>query len=161
MKPEKTEGEGGFNMVTVTLSKTAREFMTAFNSHDLEKVAASCMNDCLSEDAGSGKVFHGQQERKNFYQDLFTAFPDVKIEIKSEISSGDWSANEWMMTGTNTGKLPASWNMPKSTATNKKASWKGVSFIQARDGKSIHESHYWNPIPMMEQLGLISEKTSR
>jgi hypothetical protein len=82
-------------------------------------------------------------------------FPDIKMEFKTDFRSGDWAATEWTMTGTNKGNIAPIGNLPEVPATNKRMSFKGATIGQWRNNKIIRETDYYNPITMMQQLGLM------
>ncbi len=148
-------------MVTTTLTKLSQDYLAAFNSHDMEKFLSFYASDCTVDDIGLGQVFHGQQEFRKSYENFFKGFPDIKMEFKMEIRSGDWSAGEWVMTGTHKGTIPSMGNMPELKATNKKISIRGATISQWRDNKIIRESDYWNGATFMMQLGLMPNMPSK
>ena len=141
--------------MATTLTKTTQEFMTAFNSHDLEKLLSLYTNDAAYEDVGLGVVYHGLQEIRKNLNDFFKSFPDVKMEFTSDFRSGDWGASEWVMTGTNKGNMPAIGGMPEIPATNKKISLKGATILQFRNNKVSREADYWDMATFARQLGLM------
>jgi steroid delta-isomerase-like uncharacterized protein len=142
-------------MVTTTLTKLTQEFRTAFNSHDIEKIASLYNNDSSLEDVGTNLVFRGMKEIKQFYNNLFKAFPDAKMEFKSDFRSGDWSANEWVITATHKGTMPSTGIMPEFPATGKKLTWRGATIIRVSSDKVSQLTTYWNPASLLQQLGLI------
>jgi steroid delta-isomerase-like uncharacterized protein len=142
-------------MVTTTVTRLSQDHMAAFNSHDLEKILSFYTSDCIIENIGLGKFSRGLQEVRKYYSDLFKAFPDIKIDFKTDIRLGDWSATEWVMTGTNTGIFPSVGNLPEIPATNKKIAYKGATINQLRSEKISRETDYWNMAALMQQLGLM------
>jgi steroid delta-isomerase-like uncharacterized protein len=142
-------------MVTSTISKLSQDYLAAFNSHNMERFISFYANDCVVEDIGLAQTYHGVREVRKTYENLYKAFPDIKMEFKNDFRSGDWSATEWVMTGTNTGELSGLGNMPAVPATNKKMSHKGATIVQWRGDKIIRETDYYNVITMMQQLGLM------
>jgi steroid delta-isomerase-like uncharacterized protein len=147
-------------MVTA-VSKISQEYLIAFNAQNIEKIISMAADDCLLESIGMGTVYHGQQELRGYYRDFFTAFPDVKMEFKSDFRSGDWSATEWEWTGTNSGKLTGGGNMPLTIVTGKKVTLKGATIVQYRNGKMARQTDYWNLVPFMQQLGLMQQTPSQ
>ena len=143
-------------MVTATMTKLAQDYSKAFNSHDLEKLISFFASDCTVENVGTGMIYRGVQEVKNYYRDFFKAFPDVKMEFKTNFTSGEWWATEWEMTGTNSGNMPSSGNFPELKATNKKFNIKGATISQWRNDKTIRSTYYWNAAGLMMQLGIMS-----
>ncbi len=144
-------------MTTSTSTKMTQEYLMAFNSHDLDKFVSFYDNNCTVEDIGLARTMHGAQEVKNGWANFFKGFPDAKMEFKNTIQSGDWTASEWVLTGTNTGTIAAAGNMPEMSATNKKISLKGAGFIQMRNNKIIKETDYWNAAAFMMQMGMMPD----
>ncbi len=116
-------------------------------SHDLEKLMTYFPEDVVYEDAALGVVNHNKTELRKFASDFFTAFPDTHFEFISAVVSGNHAAVEWVMSGTQTGDMP---NMP---ASNKKMSVRGVSVMEIRNGKVVHDVDYWDFATFRRQLG--------
>lgn len=142
-------------MVMTTMTKLSQDHMAAFNAHDLDRILSFYTSDCTVENAGLGRVYHGLLEVRQYYNDFFKAFPDIKVEFKIDFRSGEWSATQWVVTGTNKGNLPEMANMPEIPATNKKVSYKGATINQMWGDKISRETDYWNMAALMQQLGLM------
>jgi steroid delta-isomerase-like uncharacterized protein len=142
-------------MVTSPITKLSQDYLAAFNSHDLERFLSFYTDDSLVEDIGLGKTYRGLDEIRKSYTDFIKGFPDVRMEFKSDFRVGDWGANEWVMTGTNKGNLPAMGNMPEVPATNKKITLRGATITQTKGDKTMREANYWNMGSFMQQLGLM------
>jgi steroid delta-isomerase-like uncharacterized protein len=148
-------------MVATTLTRLSQDYLAAFNSHDMDKFLSFYAGDCVVEDTGLGTVFHGLQEFKESYSDFFKAFPDIRMEIRTDFRSGDWSATEWVMNGTNKGNIAQVGNLPETPATNKNIHFKGATISQWHNNKIIRETDYYNPVTMMQQLGLMPEMPAK
>jgi steroid delta-isomerase-like uncharacterized protein len=123
--------------------------IAALNSHDIDKLISFYMDECVYEDMALGRVSHGKEELKAFFQNMFVWSPDVKFESKSAFNAGDWAASEWVMSGTHTG------NTPQLPATGKKFSIRGASINQIHNGKVSRQSDYWNLMSFLQQVGLM------
>jgi steroid delta-isomerase-like uncharacterized protein len=99
------------------------------------------------EDVALAEVNHGKQELKAW---LSFTIPDMKFEIKSFFSIGDWVAHEWVMTGTHTGDFGG---IP---ATCRRFLVRGASITQLNRGKISRNTDYWNLATMLQQLGAMS-----
>ena len=80
---------------------------------------------------------------------LFTAMPDIHIEIHEVIAEGDLAAARFTIAGTDTGGFMG---MP---ATDKAVTVTGMDFMRFRDDKIVE---HWGEMDMMgllQQLGLI------
>lgn len=132
-----------------------KDYLTALNSHDTERIASLWMEDGVLDDVASGTVTRGKKEMKASLNDIFAAFPDVKWQLKSLFSAGDQIAAEWVETGTQTGVWAG---IP---ATGKSYSIRGASLIELTTGKISRETYYWNLADFLQQLGLMPKTTSK
>ena len=125
------------------------DYLSAWNSHDVEKIPPFFTDDCIYEDVAIGAVSRGKEEVKAFASSTFAAFPDFKIQLTSGFIAGDWRASEWIMSGTQTGDLPG------ISATGKSFSIRGAGIIELRGGKIRRNSDYWNMASFLQQVGLM------
>src|SRR5215468_7479584 len=82
------------------------------------------------------------------------AFPDIAIVPEKLIAEGDLVTIYWIARGTNTGTgngLPA---------TGKKAEQAGITIWRIVNGKIKEEWSAFDQLSMMQQLGLLPQKTS-
>ncbi|MFC1866469.1 ester cyclase [Chloroflexota bacterium] len=108
-----------------------KDYVAAWNSHDTEKIASFFTEDGVHEDVAIGSVYHGRNELKAGLAPFFNAFPDFKLEIKSLFNTTESVAQEWLMTGTQTGALDGL-GIP---ATGKSFSIRGASITNLHGGK--------------------------
>jgi steroid delta-isomerase-like uncharacterized protein len=125
------------------------DYLAAWNSHDVEKIASFYTDDCVYEDVAMGVVNRGKEELKAFVRFSFAAFPDLKFERKPIFSAGDWSAREWVMSGTHTGDIPG---LP---TTGKSFSIRGASISELHEGKIRQNTDYWNLASFLQQIGVM------
>ena len=135
--------------MTTDIEDLANAWIEAWNSHDTDKIAALFADDFIHEDVAIGAVFRSKEELQAGISALFAACPDVKLEQKSLFGTSDWLAQEWVMTGTQTGAF----NDLGIPATGKSFSIRGVSIIEVHDGKVARNSDYWSLTSMLQQLG--------
>ena len=135
-------------MVT-SLEKSQIEEMSAWNSHDIDKMVSYYTDDCIYDNAGLGVVSHGKKELKEYFVNLFNIFPDARFEMNSYFRSGDWGAGEWTMSGTHSG------NSPGIPATGKNILNKGALIEQYRNGKIYRHTDYWNMVEFLQQIGMM------
>ena len=126
-----------------------KDYEAAWASHDVKKITSFFTNDCIYEDVASGAVRNGKKELEAFIKNILTAFPDLKVEIKSIFVSGDWVGSEWIMTGTRSGPSPY---LPSA---KKKFSIRGASITELQSGKIKRNSDYWNMTSYLRQVGLM------
>jgi steroid delta-isomerase-like uncharacterized protein len=110
---------------------------------------------------GRGR-FYGLQDEPNtreevreFFTELFDAFPDFKLEIRELLVEGDRAAVHWGATGTFTGGrflglLP----------TGQRLDLEGVDLVQVRDGKIARIDAFTDSSEMARQLGAMPPRDS-
>jgi steroid delta-isomerase-like uncharacterized protein len=126
-----------------------KEYLAAWNAHDLDKIASFFTEDCVYENIPRGQTYRGKDELKAWAKGAFDAIPAFKLDVTSLFASGDWAACEWVMTGTQTGALP---DLP---ATGKNFSVRGASIAQLKDGKILRNADYWDMAAFLGQLGVM------
>ena len=141
--------------MATNLGRLTKEYYSAWNSHDAEKIASFYTADCVHEDVAIGAVFRGKNELKTGISPLFAAFPDFKLELKSILSATNRLAHEWVMSGTQAGALsgPGALSGLGIPNTGKSFSIRGASITELRDGKISRNTDYWNLTTMLQQLG--------
>jgi steroid delta-isomerase-like uncharacterized protein len=133
------------------IKKMIKDYVAAWNSHDTEKIASFFTEDGVHEDVAIGSVFHGRNELKAGLAPLFNACPNFKLEIKSLFNTADSVAQEWLMTGTQTGALDGLGIPP----TGKSFSIRGASITKLHGSKISQNTDYWNLTTMLQQLGQV------
>ena len=126
--------------MTNDVEKMFKGYTAAWNSHDVEKIAAFFTEDGVHEDVAVESVYRGKNELKAGISPLFAACPDFKLELKSIFSTVNWVGQEWVMTGTQTGVF-SGLGIP---ATSKSFSIRGASITKLRGGKIARNTDYWN-----------------
>ena len=110
------------------MERTFNNFVAAYSSQDAEKLVSLFTDDCVYEDVAFGIISHGKEELRAFAKGAFSAFPDMKIDVKSLFISGDRAAAEWVWSGTHKGDFlgypsparasryggPRSWNLKEA-----------------------------------------------
>ena len=129
--------------------KMFRDYITSWNTHDLEKIASFFTDDCVYDNLARGQTYRGKDQLKGWGKACFDAIPDFKLDVTSIIASGDLLASEWVMTGTLTGSSP---DLP---ATGKSFSVRGSTIIQLKDGKIQRNADYWDLATFLRQVDLM------
>ncbi len=115
----------------------------------LEKLFSLFTDDCVYEDLGTGTLTRGKEELKDFFEAVFRAIPDFKVELTSHFRAGNWAGAEWIWSGTQTGDFPG---IP---ATNKYASARAASVFELQGNKFKRCSDYWDMATYLRQAGLL------
>lgn len=131
---------------------TAARFVAAFNAHD-ERALLSLHADNIKFNAPGGFKATNAKDATAFAMTWLKAFPDGKMNVRSEIVSEPWIVQEIVMEGTNTAPLES----PKGTvpATYKKLVGYGVQILKIESGKIAEARIYFDQLDQMTQLGLI------
>ena len=123
-------GTSGQNAVTV---ETLKQFVAAFNAHDLDKVMSFFADDCeLMLPRGPdpwGKRYVGKAEVRKGLATRFEGIPDVHYGDDTHWISGNHAVSQWTLTGT--------------TKDGKKINVRGCDLLEFRDGKIIRKDSYW------------------
>ena len=114
-----------------------------------EKLVSLFTDDCVYEDVTMGIVNHGKRELENFYNFIYDAFPDFKVELRSYFVAGSWAGAEWLMAGTHKGDLPG---LP---ATNKSCAIRGSTIFELQGDKIRRNSDYWDMVTFLKQVGVM------
>lgn len=118
------------------------------NGHNLDAISKWFADDFVDhlEIPGMPSGVEGVIAR---HQMLFTAMPNIHIDVHEVIAEGDLAAGRFTITGTDTGGFMG---MP---ATNRAVSVTGMDFMRFREDRIVE---HWGEMDMMglfQQLGLI------
>jgi len=136
---------------------TTDRFVAAFNAHD-ERALLALHADDIKFNAPGGFKATNAKEATAFAMTWLKAFPDGKMKVRSEITSGPWVVQEILMEGTHTAPLesPAGPVAP----TYKKVVGYGVQILRVENGKIAEARIYFDQLDQMRQLGLIPTPTT-
>ncbi|HEV2414203.1 MAG TPA: ester cyclase [Candidatus Dormibacteraeota bacterium] len=131
---------------------TTTRFVAAFNAHD-EKALHELHSDDIKFNAPGGFKATNAKDATAYATTWLKAFPDGKMKVRSEITSGPWVVQEILMEGTHTAPLES----PTGTIapTYKKVVGYGVQLLRVENGKIAEARVYFDQLDQMRQLGLI------
>jgi len=110
----------------------------------------------LWEPGGIGTI-HGIAELRapdtyrEWFANMFAAFPDMRFEVIEVIADGDQAAVRWRASGTFNGSVPFEGVHPTGAAVN----LEGCDLLTIRDGKLVSLEAYMNGADMARQMGLL------
>lgn len=110
-----------------------------WSAHDAHAVADLYAEDCVYEDIPQRLSMQGKQAVVKYAQEMFAAFPDITIRLRSLCVSVDHSAREYVMTGTH-------------AATGKSVSVAGVSILEFRGTEVVRNTDYYDLSSLIRQL---------
>jgi steroid delta-isomerase-like uncharacterized protein len=126
------------------------DWATAWSSpNDADRLLSLFADDCTYEDVAMGVVCHNKDELRDFYNLVFSAFPDLKIELKTHFIADDQAGAEWVMTGTQNGDLPA---LP---ATHKTCNIRAATIMELQGDKIRRNTDYWDMAAFLQQVGIL------
>jgi steroid delta-isomerase-like uncharacterized protein len=125
----------------------------AWNAHDADGVAACYAQDAKLYDVGLPEPLQGRAAIRDSVAGYLAAFSDFQaVNLGEPIVSGNRSAQEWKVTGTNDGELMG------IAPTGKSATTYGCATAEFGDDGLIHRGgNYWNAAALMQQLGVVAE----
>jgi steroid delta-isomerase-like uncharacterized protein len=125
----------------------------AWNAHDADSVAACYAEDAKLYDVGLPEPLQGRAAIRDSVAGYLTAFSDFHaVNLGEPIVSGNRSAQEWKVTGTNDGELMG------VAPTGRSATTYGCATAEFGDDGLIHRGgNYWNAAALMQQLGVVAE----
>jgi len=116
--------------VTVELLK---EFLGAFNRHDLDAIMGYFAEDCVfympRGAKPRGDQYVGKQEVRAGLAKRFEGIPDVHYGEDHHWVCGDLGVSEWTLTGTST--------------TGQQIEVRGVDLLEFAQGKVIRKDSFW------------------
>jgi len=84
---------------------------------------------------------------KDFYSELYTAFPDLKHKIIEQVSAPNKVVTRWEATGTH--KAP----FLGVAASGKKINFGGINIYTLKRGKLAQSHVNWDLLGLMQQIG--------
>lgn len=127
----------------------AADALAAWNRGDAEAIGAFVAEDVIWRDVALGMPLHGRAALLAAAQAYMTAFPDLHIEVTSVTLDGPRLVQEWTVTGTHRGEFLGMAPTGRWTET-----YGAVITTFDDDAVMIEGALYWNPLAMLQQLGL-------
>ena len=128
----------------------------AVNDHNEEALAALYSPDAVLE-APDARL-EGLDAVVGYTSSWLRAFPDAKLTVHNEVSSGDLVAHEFIFEGTHTAPLASP--QGEIPATGKRLRGRGADVFRVQNGKIVEEHLYFDQVEVMTQLGLMPETAS-
>ncbi len=112
------------------------EHVLAENRRDLERLIDTLADDAVYEIVPLKKEWRGKVEIREFYHMLWTAMPDVKLDLRTRVADEQYVVEESHVHGTHTGQL---FGIPPS---GRYIEFDLVIYFPFRDGKIMGERMY-------------------
>lgn len=135
-------------------SRTVFDHLTdAINRHDLPGISEDYSPQVVTQ-SPDGR-YEGLDAVAAYLGTFFSAFPDLRVDVWSKVTSGDLVCDEWTLTGTNTGplSLPDGSTLP---ATGRQVEIRGCDIAVVEDDHVISHRMYYDNVELLAQLGIAS-----
>ena len=113
-----------------------KEFLAAFNAHDLDAIMGFFADDCeLCMPRGKepwGTRYVGKRDVREGLATRFAGIPDVHYGDDNHWAAGDLGVSTWLLTGT--------------SRTGEQIRVRGVDLLEFRNGKVVKKDSYWKII---------------
>ena len=136
------------------VEEAARSYFGAVTARDPEKMAAHWSEDGV-DDLVPVAVLRGPGEVKAYFEELFTAVPDLDFQVQSIVADDRRAAVEWRATGNFTGG-PLMGLEPNG----RRIELRGVDLAEIEDGKLVRNTAYYDGAAMARQLGMLPPQDS-
>jgi len=94
-----------------------------------------------------GEVYDGKEAVRGFLERLFTALPDLELDVTLRLPRGRYVAEEYVIRGTHLGTM---FGLPP---TGRRLELKFMSTVELRDGKLKEDHFYFDVASAMRQMG--------
>lgn len=131
---------------------TAARFVAAFNAHD-EGALLSVHAATVKFEAPGGVHVNNTTDATAYALRWIKSFPNGKMTVRHEITSGPWVIQEVTMEGTHSGPLESP--MGTVRATGKHFSGKCVQLLRIDHDQIVEARLYFDQVEMMSQLGIL------
>lgn len=120
-------------MTTPVTVELLKEFLDAFNRHDLDSIMDYFAEDCvfyMPRGAGPrGDCYAGKQEVRAGLAKRFEGIPDVHYGEDRHWACGDFGVSEWTLTGT--------------SRSGKRIEVRGWDLLEFVDGRITRKDSFW------------------
>ena len=124
------------------------DYFEALARRDIEAMAALWAPDGTDHIAGQVDAV-GPNGVREYFTELFAAFPDFALEERSTVTEGDRAAVHWTATGTHLGPL---WGVEPTGA---RVELEGVDVLEVRDGLIVRNDAVPDSLSVARQIGLL------
>ena len=131
----------------------AREFIDAWDSHDIDKLCSLFADEFVYLEVASGRNYSIKSNLYSYANLTIVGIPDTKFEIVSVMANEKFAAVEWIWKGTNT----VGWDFMEIPATGKYFELPGVSVMEIENQKIKRNSDYWDWNTFMRLIGAIEQ----
>ena len=127
-------------------------YNAAWNDHEVETIVSMHTDDSVFENHTTGDVNEGKEAIGRAIRGIFSVFPDLSFEARSQYIRDDLVVQEWTARGTHLGTMTRSGI--EVAPTDRQVEYKGMDVIPIRDGLVARKDVYSDGVTLLRQLGL-------
>ena len=118
-----------------------------WNGGNLAVITEIISPDFTDHDPSSPWVPPGMDGVRTLVNGYRAVFPDIHFDILRQVASDDTVVSHWRVRGTQKGELMG------YAPTNRVVEAEGISILQVRGGKIVHQTTVWDTMGMLQRLG--------
>lgn len=142
---------------TTRASQLMRAAFDAIDAKDLDRLAAIWDERSTDDFIALGTIVSGRTALRAFFDELFTAFPDLRMTVEDIHDVDERTAvGQWRMEGHFTGGPYAG-----IEPTGRRVEARGIDVMRFEDGKLRHNDVYYDGLSFARQIGLLPAADSR
>ncbi len=137
--------------------ETARTAFAAINAHDPDALVLCGHPEHYADELlALGRTVRGRDGVREFFVELITAVPDVRMAVDKVVATPDHAVVTWRLTGTFSGGFFAGFR-----PTGARLDIRGCDVMEMRDGLIGHNTIYFDGAEFSRQIGLLPREGSR
>jgi len=134
-----------------SVQQLVTDLVAAWNSHDVERIAALYAPDYEESDVAQADSPRGRDGIRRTAAGYLRAFPDLLVTLDDVVSDGQRVALAWHWCGTHQGaflKIPPS---------GRQVTVRGTSFLTIENGQIRRGTRIWDLAGLLRAIGLLPE----
>ncbi len=128
------------------LQNTVRQWIAAFNAHDVAALVALYSADAELFDSGMKHPRHGQEEIEQWFLQRFRSMPAITYVPHDQVLVAE---NRAAVTWTTHGRTPRRFGLPW---LSRPFQTDGVSVFVLREGRIVQQRGYYDHLAVVEQV---------
>ena len=136
----------------VELQEFIDRYNAAWNDHDVDAILSMHTDDSVFENHTTGDVNVGKEAIGSAITGIFSVFPDLSFEARSQYIRDDLVVQEWTARGTHQGAMNRSGMTIEPTG--REVEYRGMDIIPIEGGLVARKDVYSDGVTLLRQLGL-------
>jgi ketosteroid isomerase-like protein len=138
----------------MTAREVADGYFAAVSARDLDAMARFWDDEIVGDLVPIG-IFRGPAALGGFFEELFTAVPDLDFAVKRTLVDGDVATVEWRLSGSFSGG-PFQGIEP----TDRRIELRGVDCVETAAGRIVHNTAYYDGAAFARAIGMLPPQDS-